>query len=166
MAQGQTLGFVGTSQALEGGMLVDEAVLAGMGQEEDALRARLAAYDASGPLEAAELRANRAAIIAEREAALQAIATLEERHRLAAERVAAAETLSARGLVAGEELRRQEALLALGQSQADATAQVASLAARLSEIKARLERHSFASLGHRLINRIHNLAEASLTSAR
>jgi membrane fusion protein len=150
VAQGQTLGFVATSQALEGGGLVDEQVLANMRLEEESLRARLAAYDASGPLEAAELRANRAAITAERDAALQGITTLGERRRLAAERVAAAETLSARGLVAGEELRRrQEALLALEQNLVDARARVASLEARLSENQARLERQSFASLdGH------------------
>jgi len=146
VAQGQTLGFVATSQALEGGGLVDEQVLASMRLEEESLRARLSAYDAAAPLELAELRANRAAIVAEREAALQAVATLDERRILAAERVVAAETLNARGLVADEELRRrQEALLALEQSIVDAQARVASLAARLTELDARLGRQSFSS---------------------
>lgn len=150
VTQGQTLGFVSTGQALEGGGLADEEVLAALILEEQTLRARLAAFDAGAPLEAAGLQANRAAAAAEREAAIASIASLEERRVLAQERVAAAETLAERGLIALEELRRRrEALLAMDQAIVDARASVVSLGARLAEIDARMARQGFSALeGH------------------
>jgi membrane fusion protein len=146
VAQGQILGFVTTSQALEGGALVDEQVLAALTLEVETLRTRLAAFDAGAPLEQAELRATRAALLAEREAALQSVTTLRARSALAAERVAAAEALSERGLIALEELRRRsEAHLATEQAIVDAQARAASLAARVAETDARRARQSFSS---------------------
>ncbi len=162
VTQGQTLGFVSTGQALEGGGLADEEVLAALILEEQTLRARLAAFDAGAPLEAAGLQANRAATAAEHAAAIASITTLEGRRILAQGRVAAAETLAERGLIPLEELsRRREALLAIDQALVDGHARVATLRARLAEIDARLSRQGFSALEGRaaLESQLANLAQ-------
>jgi membrane fusion protein len=146
VGEGQTLAWISTGQALEGGGLADEAVLEALAQEEASLRARLEALGQGGAFERTALIANQGSVRAERAAAAQSIVTLTERRALAQDRLAAAETLIGRGLIAAEEVRRRrEAVLATEQAIVDAQAQVASLDARLAETNARLSQQAFSS---------------------
>lgn len=69
VAQDQPLALIATEVLLPGGGVMDEAMLAGLAQEEGALAARLAALDAGAPLEAQTLRAEQARLAAEQQAA-------------------------------------------------------------------------------------------------
>lgn len=146
VAEGQTLAWISTGQALEGGDLVDEAVLEALAQEEATIRARIEAYRQGGSFERDALAANLASLRAERAAAAQSIVTLTERRALSHERFTAAETLIDRGLIPLEEVRRRrEAVLAIDQAIVDAEAQVASLDARQAETSARLSQQPFTA---------------------
>lgn len=136
---GQPLALIATELMLPGGGVMDEAMLAGLSQEEATLTARLAALDAAAPLEAQTLRAERQRLAAELEAAQQAITTTTARLGLARERLQAGETLAAKGFLPADALReRQSAVIALEEALARAQADVAALTAQTAGLEARL----------------------------
>jgi len=139
VAQGQPLALIATEVMLPGGGVMDEAMLAGLSQEEATLTARLAALDASAPLEVQTLRAEQRRLNVERDAASQAVVSTEARLALARERLAAGEALAAQGYLPADQLReRQGAVIALEEALGRARADVASLSAQAAGVAARL----------------------------
>lgn len=117
----QPLALIATELMLPGGGVMDEAMLAGLAQEEATLAARLAALDAAAPLEAQTLRSDQRRLQAELEAAKQTITTTTARLGLARERLHAGETLAAKGFLPADALReRQGAVIALEEALAQA----------------------------------------------
>jgi membrane fusion protein len=139
--KGAVLATLSTARWSETGTLADEAVLAAMAEEEATLSARLVALDAAAPLDRAALEADARSTAAERVAALAAIDIGRARLVLGQERLEAGRGLAATGYMSLDEVRRREdAMLAQRQANADAEARAAMLAARLNGLNARLEK--------------------------
>lgn len=141
VAAGAVLAIVSTAQRTETYANADEAVLAAIRSEERALRARRRAAAAAAPLDREAIAARIAALDEERRAALSGAASSRERLDLAMGRLAAGETLVAKGLIPAEEMqRRRELVIALRQAGADQEAIAANRAAQMAENRARLRR--------------------------
>jgi membrane fusion protein len=138
VATGAPLAVISTARSLESGAVADDQALASLAREEEALRARLAAHEASAPYDRAVIAAQMTGLSAELGAARTAVATSAERLRIAEERLELGRRLEARGFISGDEMRRrQEAVLIQQQARADAHARELALRARIAELRAR-----------------------------
>jgi membrane fusion protein len=137
VAKGDLLAVIGAERVSEGGGFASDDVLAALQQEEASLIARLDALASSIPLAGMAAVAETEALVAERQAAQDAIAAAEERQKLAAERVALAKPVRERGFLSADELRRREdALIVANQAVADARSRAAALEARIERARA------------------------------
>jgi membrane fusion protein len=136
VARGTRLAIISTAQELESGATADGAMLAALKQEEDGLRIRLEALQASASYEEAAADAEIAALAAERQAASEMQVLIAERLRIAEERLQLGRQLG--NFIAVDEVRRREdAAIAQREAAAEAGAHEASLAARITELRAR-----------------------------
>jgi membrane fusion protein len=142
--KGQKLALIATEQALPGGGLMDEAMLASLAQEQETVTARLLAVDSGAPLEVQSLRAEHARLLAERAAAAATIETTMARLDLAQERMRAGATLMEQGFSTADELcRRQGDVISLQEALGRAKADEAGFAAQLAGLQARLAKLPF-----------------------
>lgn len=131
---GQTLVRLSTRQTLETGEGLDIRVLAALAREEDSLRQRLAAMEASAAANLAAGQARLTGIRADWHSETASLGILAERIVLAEERLDAGRHLAEKGLLPSEEVRRRRStLLELRQAEAAARGRIAALDSRITE---------------------------------
>ena len=141
VAEGDILAYVTTEQRLAEGDVFDARVLAAIEHERAMLEARLAALNASEPIQARALQ-ERIAGTSQQLAELQADRRGRlERLRLAAESLAAATTLASQGIYSAEQRRvRQQDALALEQAASEMASQIIALESQRTDYQLQLAR--------------------------
>jgi membrane fusion protein len=139
---GAPLAIISTERTLASGESADEQMLDALAREEAMLHARLAALEAAVPYEKSVLKAQIAALDAERSAARALRISSAERLRIAEEHLERGRTLTAGGFISADDLRRrEEAVIEQRQGRVDAQAREIALTARIAELHARHARH-------------------------
>ncbi len=128
VAEGEVLAFITTEQRMAEGDVYDARVLAAIQREREMLEARLAALNASEPMQAQGLRERIAGIVQQLDELQGDRKSRTARARLAAESYAAADTLATQGVYSAEQRRaRQQQVLALDQGVSELASQIISL---------------------------------------
>ena len=138
---GDVLAFVTTEQRMAEGDVYDARVLAAIGREREMLESRLAALNASEPLQTQALR-ERIAGIGEQLTELRGSSrNRTARAQLATESYEAAAALAAQGVYSAEQRRvRQQQALALGQGVSELASQIISLESQRTDLALQLAR--------------------------
>jgi membrane fusion protein len=137
--EGDSLAFITTEQQLVGGGKFDETMLRALDAEQSAFETRLAALDASSPLEQRALSERLTGLRNQLPKLQESLATRLERLAVSKSAFEAGKDGNARGFVSGDSLRqRQYDFLAQEQAVADLRAQIAQMAAQIAENTASL----------------------------
>lgn len=141
VSEGDVLAYITTEQRMAEGDVYDARVLAAVERERGMLEARLAALNASEPIQAQALR-ERVSGITQQLAELQADREgRTARARLAAESYTAANTLAIQGVYSAEQRRaRQQQALGLEQAVSELAAQIVSLESQRTDYQLQLAR--------------------------
>jgi membrane fusion protein len=141
VAEGDLLAYVTTEQRLAEGTVYDARLLAALARERTQLESRLAALDASEPLQSASL-AQRIAGLTRQLAALEGDRTSRANAlRLARESLAMAATLAAQGIYSAEQKRqREQSMLSLEQTVIELNSQIISLESQRADLQFQLTR--------------------------
>ncbi|WP_413992058.1 HlyD family secretion protein [Labrys okinawensis] len=138
--QGDPLALISTEQQLIGGAAVDAHVMEAIDGEQETLETRLAALDASAPLEAKAKIEHIRGLNGQIDQLKQTLPIRLERQRLSKQAADEGRTAATRGYLSGDNLRqRVYDSLAAQQAVSDLQTQIAQLESQASEEQTSLE---------------------------